>query len=350
MDRDLYEVLGVKRSASLDDIKKSYRKLAMKYHPDKNPEDSDASEKFKEVSQAYAVLGDSEKRAQYDQFGSVDFNPEDHSGFPHDIFDIFGKFGFDNFRASRPREVQGDHAYIEVDISLRDVLRGVDKTIEVPRLVDCSSCDGKGHHRSSDISSCKTCHGSGKSNYRAGFMIVSSTCSTCGGAGAVVTNPCSQCKGLRTEERRENVSVSIPAGVMHGSRLRVGGMGHYTKGDTLPGDLILGIKVIPEFNATVKGCNVITQSFLSYPDLVLGTKISVVSLDGQIDVVVPPGTSPGDEIVLVGKGLPEDVGSATHGNHCVGINVVIPQDLSDIHKELMINLQKLFFDERENIK
>ncbi len=355
--RDYYEVLGVAKGASADEIKKAYRKMAIKYHPDKNPGDKEAEEKFKEAAEAYDVLSDQTKRQKYDQFGHAAFENGGGGGggfygggmSMDDIFsqfgDIFGSFGgFGGFGGSRggSRQNRGTNLRVRVTLSLAEVASGVTKKLKVKKAVTCSHCNGTGAKDASSVKTCTTCKGSGVVTRVVsslfGQMQTQSACPTCGGNGKTITDKCTYChgEGIVMEETVEE--VRIPAGVEDGMQLTVRGAGNAAKNGGIAGDLLVVIQETPDKELVRDGSNLIYHLLLSVPDMILGAPIEVPTVDSKVRVTIDPGTQPGKVLRLKGKGLPE-VNSSQRGDLLVRVDVYIPTELSKDEKKAVESLK-----------
>ncbi len=307
--RDYYEVLGVDKSASIDDIKKAYRKKAIQYHPDKNPGDKEAEEKFKEAAEAYAVLSDPDKKAKYDRFGHAGLGGQpgpDFSGGFGDLNDIlnnlfggggfggfrgfggFGGFGGDTGSGPAQKVYRGRDIRVRVKMTLEEISRGAEKEITLEKNIPCSECGGKGAKNSSDIKTCPACNGTGQVkrvvNSIFGQTISYSTCQQCGGEGKVISNPCRHCNGTGLERKRETVKVSIPAGVEDGMQLTVRGGGHSAKNNGVNGDLLVLIEEVahPEFRRS--GTDLFYTKIISVTDAILGTEVEIPCIDGKYKI------------------------------------------------------------------
>jgi len=347
--RDYYEVLGVVRDSSPSDIKSAYRKLAVKYHPDRNQGDSEAEEKFKESAEAYAVLSDAEKRARYDRFGHQAEQPG-FSGFDPSTFgdfsDILGDFfGFGGGRRRTTRGTPGADLRYDLTLEFEEAAFGKEVEIRVPRLETCDTCSGSGS-RTGNMTSCTTCGGQGRVRYTQGFFSVARPCPDCDGDGQIVTDPCSTCRGEGRVEQERDLKVTIPPGVDTGIRLRLRSEGEHGRRGGPPGDLDVLIRVEPHERFEREGSDVHEQIGLSYSQLVLGTSIQVETLHDEAEIRVPPGTSPGHEFRLRGKGI-VDINSHHRGDHIahVALRVPKPKDLEEDHLELLRKLAEIEGDE-----
>lgn len=360
--RDYYEVLGVGKNASDAEIKSAYRKLAKKYHPDLNPGDKEAEEKFKEAAEAYSVLSDPDKRAKYDKFGHAGVGSQpgpDFSGGFGDLNDIlnnlfgggFGGFsggfgGFSGFggggQSQRQKVYRGRDIRVRVKMTLDEIAHGAEKEISIEKLVPCSECGGKGTKNAADIKTCPACKGTGQIkrvvNSFLGQTVSYSTCQQCGGEGKIITNPCHRCGGTGLERHRETVRVKIPAGVENGMQLTIRGGGHGAKNNGVPGDLLVLIEEVAHPELKRDGNNLMYTKVISVIDAMLGAEAEIPCIDGKYKVKIEPGTQSGSVVRLKGKGLPSVNGGGT-GDLYVKYIVWIPKKLSKDEKEIAERLR-----------
>ncbi len=353
--RDYYETLGVSREASQEEIKAAYRKAALKYHPDRNPGNKEAEEKFKAASEAYSVLGDRERRAQYDRFGTTgDMNgniPWD-SGLFDDFADLLGGlFGFGDFfgggrRASRRPQRGADLRY-DVHLSLEEALTGKEETLSIPKDEPCPDCRGTGSRNGQNLT-CPACGGRGNVAFRQGFFTVSRTCPQCRGAGEIVGDPCRTCNGSGRTHTTKTLKVKIPAGVDTDSRLRIAGEGEAGERGGPPGDLYLFINVGEHEFFSRSGDHLHCTVPITVPQAVLGTEIVVNTLEGKEEhLKVPAGTEHGQEFKIGGRGMPR-VGRSGRGDLYVAVRIATPKKLSKEEKELYQRLHDMEKDSVEN--
>ena len=331
-----YDVLGVKKDASTEEIKKVYRQLALKYHPDKNPDNSDAESKFKDISAAYEILSDPEKRQQYDLHGDVSSHPPGVDPFEHMRNAGFG-FGFDEFFGGRRRRVRGSDVRKRINISFMEAAKGCVKKMGIEYPQECTSCKGNGSENGTNIEACSHCNGAGKVGYNQGFMQILQTCPVCQGKGNKVTKTCSQCSGKGAKFRNEVLKVTIPAGLDDGSTIRLTGKGMPSPYGAESGDLYLSIVITPHVKFKRDGLNVYSEESINYIDAILGTKIPVNTIHGQVKLTIPAGTQPNTVLKIKEKGVLRD---SAKGDHLVGIKVSLPTKLSDEEKELLSKLRK----------
>jgi len=343
--RDYYEVLGVDRSADAETLKKAYRKLALQYHPDRNPDDPDAEEKFKEASEAYAVLSDPEKRRAYDRFGHegvgaagggfADFGDLGAFGdVLNDLFgDLFGTRGGAGTRR-RGRGRRGADLRYQLDLDLADVLTGKEARITIPKMRPCGSCGGSGARSGTRPETCGRCRGTGQLMFQQGFFRISRPCDACGGAGEVVRERCPSCRGQGRVESQQTLTVKIPAGVEHGTRLRLAGEGEAGIEGGPPGDLYVDVAVRPHPFFTREGPDLHCQVPVSFVQAALGGEIEVPTLEGKVSMRIPEGTQSGRVFRLAGKGLPA-LGQRGRGDLLVQIFVEVPTKLTPRQRELL---------------
>ena len=355
--RDYYEVLGVGKNATADEIKKAYRKLAVKYHPDKNPGDKEAEEKFKEAAEAYSILSDADKKAKYDQFGhaGVEGAGPDFSGGFGDLNDILNEFfrgsgfgGFGGFGGGRggqrqQRVQRGRDIRVRVKLTLEEIAKGVEKEISIEKSVPCTECGGKGAKNSADIKICPACNGTGQvqrvTNGLFGQTITYSTCQQCGGEGKIINNPCRNCGGSGLVRKRETIKVKIPAGVEAGMQLTIQGEGHAAKNNGINGDLLVVIEEQEHAHLKKEGNNLFCTKIISIPDAILGGDVEVPCLDGTCKVKIEPGTQSGTVIRLKGKGLPTVNGYGGTGDLYVTFAIWTPKKLNREEREIIESLR-----------
>lgn len=362
--RDYYEVLGVDKSATEDDIKKAYRKIAIKYHPDRNPGNKEAEEKFKEAAEAYDVLHDPQKRQQYDQFGFAGPSGNGFGGFGtsggfsmDDIFSMFGDVfggrggfgGFSGFSGfgggGGAHRHQGSDLRLKVRLTLQEISTGVTKKFKVKKDVCCSHCHGTGAEGGSGSETCPTCHGSGvvvrTTQSMFGMMQTQTACPTCQGEGKVIKNKCHACNGHGVVKGDEVVEIKIPAGVSDGVVVRVPGKGNAGKYNGTPGDIHVYIEEEPSDTFIRDGKDVIYNLLLDFPTAALGGNAEIPTIDGgRVRIKVEPGTQPGKTLRLRGKGLPEVQGYGSTGDIVVNISVYVPKTLSREEKDALQKMQK----------
>jgi len=359
--RDYYEILGVSKGSTSDEIKKAYRKVAMQFHPDRNPGDHSAEEKFKEAAEAYEILSDSDKRAQYDRFGHNAFgagrggggfsgpgmNMEDIFSQFGDIFgdDMFGSFFSGGSRgggSKRSRGVRGTNLRVRIKVNYEEIAKGASKTIKVKKYIACNTCGGSGAKDKNSSQTCKTCGGNGQvrrvQNTFLGQMQTVTTCPDCNGEGSVITNKCTVCKGEGRVYGEETVTLDIPAGVQEGMQLSMSGKGNMGERGGGPGDLIILIEEEQHPFLQREGLNVAFDLHISFPDVVFGTQIEVPTIDGRAKIKIPAGTQSGKIFRLKGKGFPS-VNSYEKGDQLIQVNVWTPQNVSEAEKIALENLQ-----------
>ncbi|MBC7946928.1 MAG: molecular chaperone DnaJ [Chitinophagaceae bacterium] len=358
--RDYYEILGVQKNATADEIKKSYRKVAMQFHPDRNPGDKAAEEKFKEAAEAYEILSDTDKKAQYDRYGHAGVRGNGQGGFGggtggmnmEDIFsqfgDIFGDDIFGNFfggqkgrGGQRSRGTRGSNLRIKLKLTFEEIAKGVTKNIKVKKHISCTTCSGSGAKDKGSVQTCTTCGGSGQvrkvQNTFLGQMQTVTTCPTCSGEGSTITVKCGTCKGEGRVYGEETVTIEIPAGVQEGMQLNINGRGNAGERGGPPGDLIILIEEEQHKDLQRDGLNAAYELHISFTDAVFGTQIEVPTIDGRAKIKIPPGTQSGKIFRLKGKGFPA-VNSYEKGDQLIHVNVWTPQNLTAEEKVLLEKL------------
>ena len=365
MKKDFYETLGVAKTASQDEIKKAYRKVAMQYHPDRNPGDKPAEEKFKEAAEAYEILSDADKRAQYDRFGHNAFaqgRGGGSGGFSgggmnmDDIFsqfgDIFGEespfgglFGGSQRRSGgsgRSRGVRGSNLRIKIKLNYEEMAKGASKTVKVKKHVACTTCTGSGAKDKNSMQTCGSCGGSGQvrkvQNTFLGQMQTVTTCPTCNGEGSTITNKCTVCKGEGRVYGEETVTIEIPAGVQEGMQLSMNGKGNAGERGGANGDLIILIEEEAHAELHRDGLNVAYDLHLTFPEAVFGTNVEVPTIDGKAKIKIPPGTQSGKIFRLKGKGFPA-VNSYEKGDQLIHVNIWTPQHVNSDEKSMLEKMQ-----------
>jgi molecular chaperone DnaJ len=351
--RDYYEVLGVARTAAADEIKRAYRQMALKYHPDRNPGDALAEEKFKEAAEAYSVLGDSEKRTVYDRYGFDGLRGEGFSGFSGfdssifgDFEDILGSlFGFGDVFGNRNRRraapQRGRDLALEIEISLEEAASGADREISLSRAEHCPECRGSGLAPGTKKSECPTCGGRGQVRYQQGFFALSRTCSHCQGAGEVIPSPCRNCRGAGRIKQKQKVTVHIPAGVAEGGRLRIGGQGEAGQAGAGPGDLYILVRVAKHRFFEREDNHLFCQVPVSFSQAALGASVEIPGLDQESEVLkIPAGTQTGAVFRMKGRGI-KDLHGHRRGDLYVKVEVKTPENPSKEEKELLRRLAEL---------
>jgi molecular chaperone DnaJ len=353
--RDFYEILEVGRDASDGQIKSAYRKLAMKFHPDRNPGDHEAEERFKEAAEAYAVLADKEKRALYDRFGhqgvsgpNQGFDPTIFADFS-DIFSGLGDaFGFGDIFGARRRRggpQRGSDLRYDLEITFEESATGSETSIQIPREETCETCKGSGAAAGTQAETCAQCKGSGQLRYQQGFLTVARACSNCRGTGKTIAKPCQSCRGAGRISRERKLSVKIPAGIATGQRLRIYGEGEHGSAGGPPGDLYVVVHVQDHAFFHREEDDLYCEMPISFPTLALGGHIKVPTLDDYEDVHVPAGTQPGTRFKVRGKGMP-NVSGRGHGDLHVIARVAVPTKLTKEQKQLLEELGKTLRDDK----
>ena len=351
--RDYYEVLGVDKSASEDEIKRAYKKMARKYHPDLNPDNKEAEEKFKEVNEAYEVLSDSDKKARYDQFGFAGVDPNygagagggayGAGGFDFgDLGDIFGSFfggGFGSAQRRTPNAPQrGESIRLSVTISFEEAAFGCEKEVSVDRYETCAVCHGSGCADGTSPEVCPDCHGSGQVQVRRqtpmGVFATTSPCGRCGGKGRIIKTPCTACRGSGLERKRRTIQAKIPAGIDNGQTISIRGQGHAGKNGCPSGDLLITITVRPHELFSREGTSVLCEAPITFAQAVLGAELEIPTIDGKVKYDLPEGTQSGTTFRLKGKGIPELNGRG-RGDQYVTVYIETPRNLNREQKEAL---------------
>ena len=362
--RDYYEVLGVEKNASADEIKKAYRKKAIQYHPDRNPGDKEAEEKFKEAAEAYDVLSNPDKRARYDQFGHAGMSGAAGNGGPFggfgggmsmdDIFSMFGDIfgghggfggfsGFGGGGGAQQRRYRGSDLRVKVKLTLKEISTGVEKKFKLKKYVPCPHCHGTGAEGNSGVETCPTCKGTGSviRNQQTilGTMQTRTTCPTCGGEGHIIKDKCKECGGEGIVYGEEIVTVKIPKGVAEGMQLSMSGKGNAGKHNGVPGDLLILVEEEPDKELIRDENDLIYNLLLSFPTAALGGTVEIPTIDGKVKVKIEPGTQPGKVLRLRNKGLPSVNGYGT-GDLLVNVSVYVPETLSKDEKKALEEMEK----------
>jgi molecular chaperone DnaJ len=357
--RDFYEILGVGKSASPEEIKKAYRKMALQFHPDKNPGNKEAEEKFKEAAEAYEILSDPQKKAKYDQFGHAGVGGAGGGGQHMNMDDIFSQFGdifgesvFGDFfggrgggggrGGQRTRGIRGSNIRIKVKLTLKEIAEGARKTIKVKKYVVCDVCSGSGAKDASSVSTCKTCNGNGMvrrvQNTILGQMATTQTCPTCHGSGQQVTANCNKCHGEGRVYGEDTINIDIPAGVNDGIELSMNGKGNAGEKGGPNGDLLISIEEVKDNDLKREGNHVLYDLYISFADAALGTKVEVPTIDGKVRVTIPEGTQSGHIMRLKGKGLPS-LNSYGKGDQIIEVHIWVPRKLTSEERKTLEKLQ-----------
>jgi molecular chaperone DnaJ len=342
--RDYYEVLGVGRSATNDELKRAFRKLAMQYHPDRNPDDPMAAERFKECSEAYEVLSDPEKRRSYDMFGHAGVTPGAGAGFGGfegfgfgDIFDTFFGGGAAGGR-NRRRSTRGEDLRYDLTITFEEAFTGVEKLIDVPRLVSCETCTGTGAQPGTGTETCGSCGGSGQVRRQAqsifGAVVNITTCPSCGGEGRILRSPCADCRGQGRRQQQRRLRITIPPGVDTGSQVRLSGEGEAGFRGGSPGDLYVVLRVRPHAQLRRQDQDVVYELRVNMIQAALGDTIEVPTLEGPVEITIPSGTQYGQTFRLPAKGMPSLRGGR-RGDEFVTVQIVVPKDLNGEQRALL---------------
>jgi molecular chaperone DnaJ len=340
MGKDYYQILGVPRSSTDEELKKAYRKLALNFHPDRNHGNKEAEEKFKEINEAYSVLSDGEKRARYDRYGTVDGNMFDF-GFNRNFEDVFGDFFGDIFSGGtgNRRARKGEDLRYNLELEFEEAVFGVERELEIPKEERCPKCNGTRIEPGFQPVPCPQCNGRGQVRYTQGFFTINRSCENCNGEGYIVKDPCKNCKGKGYIRTKKKIKLTVPAGVDSGSRLKVRGEGAQGPHDSAPGDLfvVLRVKEHPIFDR--EGDNVFVHAEIGFPTLCLGGTITVPTLDGDTTIEVAPGTHPEKLFRMKGRGVPKTNGYG-RGDQFVYLHVSVPTELSDKQRQLLEELSK----------
>lgn len=358
-NKDYYDILGISKGASDDEIKKAYRKLAMKYHPDRNPDNKEAEDKFKDINEAYQVLSDPQKKSQYDQFGTTDFNGGfggaggfDFSGMGgfEDIFDSFFGGGFSSRRRNGPE--RGADLEYTLNLTFEEAVFGIEKEISISKNENCDTCNGTGSKPGSNPKTCDKCGGTGQVRYQRntplGSFVSTSTCDKCNGTGKVITDPCSHCHGKGTVRKNKKVKIKIPAGVDTGNVLPLRGQGEPGKNGGPSGDLYINLRVSPHKLFNRKGFDIYIEEHISFGKASLGTELKVPTIDGDVKYKVPAGTQSGTVFRLKGKGVPR-VNGHGRGDEYVKIIVDIPKSLNEKQKEALLAFMEASGEKMDDI-
>ncbi|MCC6932979.1 MAG: molecular chaperone DnaJ [Deltaproteobacteria bacterium] len=347
--RDYYEILGVRRDVSADELKKAYRQLALKFHPDKNPGNKEAEEKFKEASEAYQVLSNDDTRARYDRFGHAGLGNGggfegfgDFGSFAEDLFgDIFGSF-FGNVGGARGgrRTQSGKDLRYQMEVSLEEAAFGTDKEITFTKPARCDACEGSGARKGSSKVACRQCGGQGQVRIQQGFFAVTTTCPQCSGRGQIIPDPCPSCGGAGQVNKKTKLTVKVPAGIDHGQRLKLRGEGGSSPAGGPSGDLYVEISIKPHSTFKREGTDVICEVPIAYTQAVLGAEIDVPTLAGKTNLKIPAGTPSGKVFRLKGRGI-ADIHSSRIGDEHVRVYVYVPTHVSNEQKELLEKLSSL---------
>tara|TARA_B100001123_G_scaffold446273_1_gene600174 strand:- start:2056 stop:3102 length:1047 start_codon:yes stop_codon:yes gene_type:complete len=339
MEKDYYDILGVSRSANSDDIKKAYRKLAVQFHPDKNPDDSVAEEKFKEISEAYSILSDPTKRSQYDS--PTGFTHAEGFNTAGDFNDIFQQFGFDDIfsgffggRRRRRQQSRNPNIEMEMEIPFLDSVRGVTNKIHLQRRASCGSCHGSGAKLGSKPVTCPTCNGAGRTAHRQGFMSVTMGCSTCSGSGKILTDPCLSCSGTGVTLETEEFDIRVPAGIHEGECVAIRGMGEVVDPSLPQGDLNIFIKVKKTKDFDRRGNDIFSDVSVPFEIATLGGTVDLTTIHGTKKVTVPKGTQTGKTIRVAGMGVHHETDSAK-GDHFARVMISVPTTLTEDQENVL---------------
>jgi molecular chaperone DnaJ len=341
MSDDYYELLGVPRDVDSGTLKKAYRRLALQYHPDRNPDDPAAEEQFKAVSEAYEVLSDTEKREIYDRYGKDGLNSQGYGGGFSDVSDIFSHFGdmFGDFFGFSSGSRRGADLRLTVRLTLEECFTGISRSVEIPRAVNCDTCDGSGAKPGTQPQVCGTCGGRGQVAVNRGFISMATTCPSCRGAGRVIAHPCAPCSGSGVTRVSETITVQIPPGVDGGMKLRVEGKGEEGPGGLPPGDLYAVVDTIEHARLERHGAELLGELEMTFVDACLGAQLSFEALDGAVNIDVRPGTQPGELLRIPGRGMPSVRRGQARGDLHLKVTVKIPLTLSTGQRALLAGFE-----------
>ena len=334
-----YAILGVSRDADEAELKRAYRKLARMHHPDRNPGDKAAEERFKEVSEAYTILSDPDKRAHYDRFGTAPGPASGDAGFGTIFEDLFEGFFGGGERGRRSHARRGEHLQYNLEITLEEAASGIDTKLQIPRHETCDACRGTGAQPGSKPETCTSCRGQGQVRFSQGFLTVARPCPTCGGEGQILKNPCKECRGQGRQRKERLLTVTIPGGVEDGNQLRLSGEGEGGIHGGPAGDLYVVIHVKPHEIFLRRGPDLLCELPITFPQAALGSEVEVPVLGGKATLTVPAGTQPGEQIRLRGKGMPHLRGRG-HGDAVYQVAIEVPTRLTARQRELLEELHQ----------
>ncbi len=357
---DYYNILGISRTASADEIKKAYRKLAMQYHPDRNKDNPEAAEKFKEISEAYEILSDEEKRKLYDQYGEAGIKGNNFGGGAGGFEDIFGDFGGLNDifgdifgggrRSSRAssqqkRPTRGNDILARMRISFEEAYKGLNKDVTIKRSTTCQHCGGSGAESGSSRKTCPTCNGYGQVKVSQGFFSLSQTCPTCHGAGSIIEKPCHYCSGTGFLAEEKKINIKIPAGIDNGQRIRVPGEGDAGNNGGPRGDVFISVEVEEHPLFIRENSNIYMELPVTYAQAALGATLEIPTMEGPVNLKIPSGSQPNSKLRLKGKGF-KSIGTRPQGDQFIILKLEVPKKLSQKHRDAIESLQK--YDEELN--
>lgn len=345
MRRDYHDILNVSREASDDEVKKAYRRLALKYHPDRNPGNKEAEETFKMINEAYEVLGDPEKRVRYERYGSVEgSSPFIDFGFRRDFDDVFNDLFSDFFGGRRQQERKGEDLRYNLEIEFEEAVFGVEKEVEIPKDERCPACNGSRIEPGHQPVVCSYCGGRGQVRQNHGFFTINRTCERCNGDGYLITNPCKNCKGRGSSKTKKKLKIKVPPGVDNGTRLKLRGEGLRGHGATLPGDLYIVLTIKEHALFERDGDDIVVHVDVTFPLLCLGGEIIIPTVEGERKLVIPPGTPAGKVFRMKGLGITKSNGYG-RGDELVCVDICIPTSLTERQKTLMEELAGAFNNE-----